>query len=246
MIKNIFGFGCSIYAETIGEMWLDLVSAVLSLGEESFDEKRKRIALMNVRVKTMFQKADDKIIYTYIGKEKIKKMIDFTFSKKIIKDTDIIKSFKRGAKSYYQRIKEGRMLEFVIKRLSAIPESKKAVIVFPTYEDYAKIFEDQYVNDYLPCIVAVQFRLIPNKIGFLLNTTFYARSMDIYQKGHGNFVSIVILSEIVAREVGVKLNKKIKLGFLDGIIADAHIYGETISDAKQIIKRFKNDQKNLE
>jgi len=242
MIKKVKNFGYGIYGKTIGETWISLVEAVLKHGEISYDEKRKRRALLNVRIKSETQKINDEIIDKYAEKEKIEAMIDFTFSKYIIEDIDVIKSFQNGAKSYHHRIKEGRMVEFVIKRLSIIPESKKAVIVFPTYEDYAKIFQDQYVNDYLPCIVAIQFRLIQTKEGYTLNTNFYARSIDAYQKSHGNFLSITKLSNIIAEELSKKLNKKIKVGFLDGMIADAHIYEETFEEAKKTLSSFKNDK----
>jgi thymidylate synthase len=172
-------------------------------------------------------------------------MINFTFSEPVIKDIDVVKSFKKGAKSYYQRIKEGRMLDFVIKRLSLFPESKKAVIVFPTYADYAKIFTDQYINDYLPCIVAIQFRLMESKADYSLNTTFYARSIDAFQKSHGNLLSIAKLSEVIARGLEKNLQKKIKLGFLDGFIADAHIYKETWKSAKETLKQYSKNQENL-
>ena len=172
MIKKIKDFGYNIHGESIWEAWISLVEAIIKHGETSYDEKRKRRALINIRIKSESQKVDDRIIEKYAEKEKTKAMIDFTFSKDIIEDIDVVKSFQNGAKSYYNRIKEGRMVEFVVKRLSLIPESKKAVIVFPTYEDYAKIFQDHYINDYLPCIVAIQFRLVMNKNGYILNTNF--------------------------------------------------------------------------
>lgn len=243
MITKDSNFGFNIYGKSIGEMWISLVEAILKNGEVSYDEKRKRLALMNVRVKSKIQNQEDKIIDSFAENEKTKAMIDFTFSKKVIEDIDVVKSFQKGAKSYYRRIKEGRMVEFVIKRLSMIPESKKAVIVFPTYEDYSKIFKDHYINDYLPCIVAIQFRLIKNGNKFTLNTTFYARSIDAFQKSHGNFLSIAKLSQHLAEGIGKKLKKKVVLGFLDGLIADAHIYDESISLAKKSVsdyhKKFK-------
>lgn len=245
MFIEVPQFGYHVYGESIGEAWISLVEAILVNGEKSLDENRERIALMNIRVKSETQNIDDSIIDKYAEKDKTKAMIDFTFSKEIIEDIDIVKSFQRGAKSYYQRIKEGRMAEFVIKRLSLIPESKKAVITFPTYEDYAKIFDDQYVNDYLPCLVAIQFRLVKSKDGYVLNTNFYARSIDAFQKSHGNFLSIARLSHYVASEIEKNIETKIEMGFLDGIIADAHIYEESLHDAQKAISTYHNDQKNL-
>ncbi|EFD14181.1 predicted protein, partial [Mycobacterium tuberculosis T46] len=88
-------------------------------------------------------------------------------------------------KATHRRIKEGRMIEFVIERLSLIPESKKAVVVFPTYEDYAAVMRN-HRDDYLPCLVSIQFRLLPDGKDYVFHTTFYSRSMAAWQKGHGN------------------------------------------------------------
>jgi thymidylate synthase len=242
MIEELEKFGHNIYGQSVGEAWISLVESILRNGRESYDEGRKRLALMNVRVKSGTQIFEDEIIKKYSDVEKCKAMIDFTFSKDLITDIDVVKSFKKTAKSYHQRIKEGRLAEFVVKRLSMIPESKKAIIVFPEKEDYAKIFKDHYENDYLPCIISIQFRLVPTSSGYTLNTTFYARSIDAYQKSHGNMLSIVKLSGEIAEKLAKNLKKKIKLGFLDGFIADAHIYQETIDSAKDAVERYKRDR----
>ncbi|MET2931742.1 hypothetical protein ABXU93_17685, partial [Mycobacterium tuberculosis] len=138
--------------------------------------------------------------------------------------------FSRGAKSYHRRIKEGRMIEFVIERLSLIPESKKAVVVFPTYEDYAAVMRN-HRDDYLPCLVSIQFRLLPDGKDYVFHTTFYSRSMDAWQKGHGNLLSIAKLSDWVRENVSARIGRKIMLGPLDGMICDVHIYKETYAEA---------------
>lgn len=227
-------FGYQIFGKTLGETWIGLVEAVLKRGRKSFDETRERKALLNVRIKSATQKIPDKIITKYGHQGNLQAMLDLTFSEEIMRDIDVVKSFHIGAKSYHKRIKEGGMLDFVIERLAKIPGSKKAIMVFPTYEDYRAVLENQS-DDYLPCIVTIQFRLIPNKKGFVLNTSFYARSMDVYQKGHGNLIALAKLSEIVARGVSQKIKKNIRLGFLDGIIADAHIYKESFSESRKNI-----------
>jgi len=239
MIKHLDKFGYNVDGKTIGEAWISLVEAILTKGEISYDEGRKRLALQNVRIKSATQELEDTIIDRFAEKEKTKAMIDFTFSKEAIEDIDVVKSFHDKAKSYCLRIKEGRLIEFVIKRLSNIPESKKAVIVFPTNDDYAKIFDNQYMNDYLPCLVAIQFRLFKSGKGYVINTNFYARSIDAFQKSHGNFLSIAKLTHDIAAELEKNLKAKIRIGFLDGMIADAHIYEECFFNAKDSIKGYK-------
>ncbi|KBB08528.1 hypothetical protein AO41_02753, partial [Mycobacterium tuberculosis M1787] len=153
-------FGVQIYGATIGDTWAGLVRAVLDLGSQCFDEDRERIALSNVRIKSSVQNYPDLTIEEHCNSDQLKAMLDFMFNTDTMEDIDVVKSFSRGAKSYHRRIKEGRMIEFVIERLSLIPESKKAVVVFPTYEDYAAVMRN-HRDDYLPCLVSIQFRFEP-------------------------------------------------------------------------------------
>jgi len=230
--NNGNGFGPQIFAPTIGTMWAELVKEILSSGETCFDEGRERMAVSNVRVKSAAQNYPDPLIDEHCNEDQLKAMLDLVFEKDEMLDIDVVQSFSPGAKSYCHRIKEGRMVEFVIERLSLIPESKKAVIVFPTYEDYAAVMQD-HNDDYLPCLVSIQFRLLPMNGGYTMHTTFYSRSMDAWQKGHGNFLSIAMLSDQIREEISRRIDKPIDLGPLDGLICDAHIYNEKYEEARE-------------
>lgn len=230
-------FGNQIHGETIGAMWADLVRAILASGEKCYDEGRERIALNNVRVKSEAQNYPDPDIETVCNGDQLKAMLDLMFEKDVMEDIDVVKSFSPGAKSYRHRIKEGKMVDFVIERLSLIPESKKAVIVFPTYEDYAAVMRN-HNDDYLPCLVSIQFRLLPVDEGYIMNTNFYSRSMDAWQKGHGNFLSMAMLSDHIRNEISKRIERPISLGSLDGLICDVHIYNEKYDEARERITKL--------
>jgi thymidylate synthase len=232
-------FGHQIFAATIGEMWAGLVKATLKHGATSYDERRERIALSNIRVKSATQNYPDPIIERHSDPDQLKAMLDFMFSRDVMEDIDVVHSFSPGAKSYRQRIKDGKMIDFVVERLSLIPESKKAVMVFPTYDDYAAVMRN-HQDDYLPCLVSIQLRLIPEGAGFVQNTTFYSRSMDVWQKGHGNFLSMAMLSDHIRKEIGARIGKTIRLGPLDGMICDGHIYNEKYAEAEEHMARLKS------
>jgi thymidylate synthase len=241
MLYNHTNFGYSVYNTTVGASWLESVEAVLEHGETTFDEGRKRLSLQSFRIKSESQDiANDHDIETYGDKENIAKVVALNFEQPKMVDIDVNPSFGPGAKSYYARIQEGRMLEFAIKRLSTIPESKKAVIVFPTYEDYEAVLTNPW-NDYLPCIVSVQFRMLPNGGSgrYKLNTIFNARSLDVFQKGLGNFVAITMMSEMVAKGISENTGREISLGFVEGLITDVHLYEETFDAAKEVIAKTK-------
>jgi len=230
-IKISKEFGTQIHGPTIGVVWANLVKAILDADETSWDEDRERIAVQNVRGKSITQMFPDPTIEALCDAEQLKEMVGFMFEYDKMVDIDVVQSFSPGAKSYCYRIKEGRMIEFVIERLSLIPESKKACIVFPTYEDYTAVMAN-HQDDYLPCLVSIQFRLLPKDDGYVMNTNFYSRSMDPWQKGHGNLIAIAMLSDHVAKEISKRINKPIELGPLDGMICDAHIYKEMYEEAR--------------
>ena len=82
--------------------------------------------------------------------------------------------------------------------------------------------------------------------GYHMNTIFNARSIDAFQKSGGNFAAMAVLSKEVAKKLEKKLKTTIWPGALDGIIADAHIYNETIKDAQKIIGMYKKYDNNNE
>jgi len=241
MYKNIEPFGYHILGDSIGESWISLVKCLLEKGENSRDEKRGRIALRNVRIKINKFDIPDETLDKYADKEKIESIIYLTFKGEEMYDFDIIPSFSAGPKSYYARLKEGKMVEYIIDRLSKIPESKKAVISFIDWKDYELVMADHY-DDYLPCICNIQFRLIKENSGWKMTTVLFARSMDGFQKGAGNLLATAMLSQKVAKQISKNLKVPVICESMDCFVTDIHIYEECINNAKEIIK--KHDENN--
>lgn len=247
MYVKLEPFGYNIYGETIGGVWLSLVEAIIKNGLLTEDEGRKRFSLQNIRIKSATQSFPDALIEKYGNKKNVDEIIELTFTKDIMCDFDVVPSFSPGSKSYHARIKDWEMLDFVVARLAEIPESKKAIMSFVRQEDYQRVL-DRPKDDYLPCITTVQFRLIKmnGERGYHMNTLFSARSIDAYQKAGGNFAAISLLSKEVVERLKEKLNINVWVEPLDGFITDAHIYQETIEEAKEIIKSYKHYDQNIE
>ena len=125
-----------VCGENIGSTWLNLVDIVLSRGALDFDEGRERIYLRSVVIRSLTQLFPDIFIEKYGKKENIDAMIDLMFHNKEMYDFDVVPSFSHGGQSYYARIKNWKMIDFVVNRLAIIPESKKAVMSFIRKEDY--------------------------------------------------------------------------------------------------------------
>ena len=247
MYIKVEPFGYLVYGEIIGSAWLSLVESLLKNGQITKDEGRERLCLQNIRVRSATQTFPDPLIEKYGNKDNVNDILSLTFEKDIMHDFDVVPSFSPGSKSYYARIKDWSMIDFVVKRLSEIPESKKAIMSFIREEDYVQVLGTPK-DDYLPCITTIQFRLIKmdKGRGYHMNTIFNARSIDAYQKSGGNFAAIAVLSKEIAKKLEKNLKMPVWTGALDGIIADAHIYNETIEEAKKIIGLYKKYDNNNE
>ncbi len=228
-----------IFGKTMGETWIDLIEAVVTEGKVCFDENRKRLALDNVRIKSETQDSSDTVVAAFGNKSNIETMLKLTFQEPEMYDCDVTPSFSSGAKSYFQRIQEGKLFDFVVRRLSAIPESKKAVLVFPTKEDYEQVLGNMH-DDYLPCLVSVQFRLVNDGESYRLNTTGNFRSMDVFQKGHGNLVALAKMTELLAGRISANVGVSVSTGYLDGLIVDAHIYENTLEEARKMLNSYRS------
>lgn len=234
MIKFIEPFGYHIDAGSVGEAWLDLLEAIVAHGDKTFDEGRARLSLQNVRIRLSDFRLPDPLIEKYGDKEKIDGIVYLTFKGEEMYDFDVVPSFSPGARSYYARIKEGRMDEYVVKRLTNIPESKKGVISFIHWDDYKAVLDTPF-DDYLPCILTVQLRMLERGDGYVLNTIFNARSLDAFQKGNGNLIAIGMLAGRIARRLEENLGKSVEIGSIDGLVTDAHVYDECLADARHIL-----------
>ncbi|HJZ05460.1 hypothetical protein A2634_04295 [Candidatus Amesbacteria bacterium RIFCSPHIGHO2_01_FULL_48_32] len=247
MWVNLEPFGYNLYGETIGSAWMNLVGVVLKNGQLTNDEGRKRLSLQNIRIKSLTQVFPDPLMEKYGNKKNIEEIISLTFDKEIMHDFDIVPSFSPGSQSYFARIKNWKMMDFVVERLAEIPESKKAIMSFVRKEDYERTL-NRPRDDYLPCITTIQFRLlkIDEDKGFHLNTIFNARSIDAYQKAGGNMAAISLLSKEVCKRLEKKLKVHVWTGPLDGFVTDAHIYQETMKEAKKVYAMYKHYDQNIE
>lgn len=242
MDLHCYNFGCTIEAHSLGEAWLGLVESCIKNGKLEYDENRARFALHGVRV-IMYNYAHpdvDPIIQKYANHKSIGAMRKLAFEVDAMQDFDITPSFRTGSKSYKKRLEEGNMIDFVVRRLTRIPESKKGVIVFPTYEDYENVTNSPF-NDYLPCIVSLQFRLHKVKDNeYVINTHFFMRSQDAYQKNISDLVIFADITNVIIKKLEKSLGACIKIGVMDGYITDAHVYKNTYDEAFGLLSTYLN------
>ncbi len=219
---------------------MGLVEVILEKGKVTFDEGRERKSLQNVVFRIDKPSVSDKIIDRFGDKENVDGIIYLTFKGEEMYDFDVVPSFSPGAKSYYTRLKEGRMIEYVIKRLSEIPESKKGVISFIHWDDYQSVLDTPY-DDYLPCMTTIQIRLLEKEKFWNMNVIFHARSLDGYQKANGNLLAVTMIAEKIKKGLNKNLKKSVQMNQITGMITDVHIYKECYKKAQRVLKQYKNE-----
>ena len=234
MIERIENIGYAVYGKSLGETWLQMVETVIKNGSFEPDENRGRFAVHNLRFASETTDINDELIEKYGDQSKIDAMKRVVFESDVMVDFDITPSFRTGAKSYKKRLEEGDMVEFVVNRLAKIPESKKAVMVFPTYEDYGAVTTSPW-NDYLPCIVALQFRVAKRRGQYYLDLTLFMRSWDGFQKGAGDLIVTSMIGNVVRHQLEDKLDIEIQPGRMDGLVTDVHVYENTYENAQQVV-----------
>ena len=74
MIERIENVGYAVYGETLGEMWLQMVEAILKNGSFELDENRGRFAVKNLRFASATTDVNDELIDKYGDQEKIDAM----------------------------------------------------------------------------------------------------------------------------------------------------------------------------
>ena len=237
MIERIQDVGYIVHGKTLGDTWLAMVEAVLKNGSFELDENRGRFAVRNLRFSAESTQTNDTLIEKFGDKSKIDAMKRVFFESDEMRDFDITPSFRNGAKSYKKRLEEGNMIDFVVNRLAKIPESKKAVMVFPTYEDYDAVTNSPW-NDYLPCIVALQHRVAKRQGKVYLDITLFMRSWDTFQKGAGDLLVVSMVGDIVRKELEKRLGVEILPGRIDGFVTDVHIYENTYQQAQDVVFQY--------
>lgn len=242
-ITKVNNVGFSVYGDTLGELWQNMVETILKNGNYEMDENRGRFALRNLRFSAGVADPNDEIITKYGDPKKLDAMKKVFFEADTMFDFDITPSFRSGAKSYKKRLEEGKMIKFVVERLTKIPESKKAVMVFPTYEDYDAVLNSPW-NDYLPCITAIQFIISKRMKKEYLDLILFMRSWDGFQKGAGDLTVVSMLGDIVRKKLEEKLKTKISTGRLDGFVTDIHIYENTYEAAQNMNFAYKDKEIN--
>ena len=192
-----------IFAETIGEAWLEIARLILTDGAASSFDGLAHTEIELVTLEIARPDPDDSLITQHADADWLAWMrANFTERTRVAALGD--------ARSYASRLFDyagaGRdQLEWVIDRLRRDPISSNAAIT---------TFEPLTDTSYIPCVSLLDFWLRQGRLELIA----YAHSIDFGKKGFGNLVQLAELQRHVARRLGVPEGRLVM------VIKSAHIY----------------------
>lgn len=194
--------------QSIGEAWIKLLKMVYMNGKILNDEL-KEIPNCSFVIKNI--DINDVILTRYSDKEHILEM------KHVFQD-NVDNKFKHSYAHLIRGPKGKSDLSDVIDLLLRNNFSKRATVVFiPDNE-----------NEKVPCIQCIHFILRDGK----LETTYFARSQDIYSKFYADIIAINDFSLKIAK------NLKLKTSQLCGFVSSLHIYNQNMENVRQLLSEL--------
>ena len=203
-----------LYANTIGECWINSIKLVMNSGNEYFDEDVKIKELLGLSVEIENPKLDDEIIEELGDSLVISRTLD-KFSKGVNMPD---RPFTYGACIYDKNGID--QFEWLVDRLKLKKETKSATICLLTPGSK---------DTNLPCLTTIDAKIRNNT----LILQFFFRSQNIFGRQYANLLALAKLQYDLAQRCSVKV------GSLKGYVASAHIYEYDFEQANLVCSNKK-------
>jgi len=149
---------------------------------------------------------------------KLKNLVDFDLNKKISEQVGIQKIPIEVIK--FPKIDQ---IEYIIKKLKEKPYSRRAQAI-----TWRPLVDPFHIDP--PCLQRIYMRVKDDKL--IMQTTW--RSRDLFRAWEANVNGMIRIQKYVAEQLGVETGHY--LDFSNSL----HIYGNTISEVKDMFERMKN------
>ena len=198
-----------IITKKIGECWLKSIDVVMSNGSPTYDEDVKLKEVQGLAVKIEYPDVNDEIIYRYGDSD----VINHTLKKfeKGISMPD--RPFTYGDRIYNKNSVD--QYEWILERIRNKRETKSATICLLNEGDN---------SPNIPCLTTIDVKIRDNAV----DLQFFYRSQNIVGRQYANYLALAKLQKDLAESLNVKV------GFLAGYIASAHIYEYDFEYAKSL------------
>lgn len=203
-----------IAAETIGEAWLEVASAILSRGVSGTWEGLPMVEVFRAVLEIRSPRIEDPIVERHGDSERLAWMRANFVERGAVAELG-------GSDSYATRLYDyGRsghdQIRWVIGRIAANPATRDATIT---------TFQPLTDKSYIPCVSLLDFWLREGD----LQLDVYAHSIDFGTKGYANLVELASLQSHVAGEL------RVATGTLTMTVKSAHIYETELETMRRIV-----------
>ena len=213
-----------IEAETLGEAWVGIASAILETGLEGNWEGVPIVELFRATVAARSPTVDDRIIAAYGDPERLAWMTANFTDRSPVEELGHADSY---ATRLYDYGHSGRdQIRWVIDRITANPSTRDATVT---------TFQPLTDNSYVPCISLLDFWLLDGA----LQLEVYAHGIDFGTKGYANLVELAALQARVAHELGVRI------GALTMTVKSAHLYRTELELMQRLVAAAESDRELL-
>jgi thymidylate synthase len=203
-----------IEADTPGEAWMAIASAILADGVAGNWEGEPIVEVFRATLDVRSPKVDDPIIAQHGDPERLAWMhANFADGSRVAElgDSDSY------ATRLYDYAHTGRdQIRWVVDRIAANPWTRDATVT---------TFQPLTDTSYIPCVSLLDFWLVEGA----LQLAVYAHAIDFGTKGYANLVELAALQSRVASDLGVAV------GTLTLTVKSAHIYQTELALMRRLV-----------
>jgi thymidylate synthase len=203
-----------IEAETLGEAWIAIASAILAGGVPGNWEGEPIVEVFRATVDVRSPKVDDPIIARHGDPERLAWMhANFTDRSRVAELGD---SDSYATRLYDYAHAGHDQIRWVIDRIAANPWTRDATVT---------TFQPLTDTSYIPCVSLLDFWLAKGA----LQLAVYAHAIDFGTKGYANLVELAALQAHVARDLGAAV------GTMTMTVKSAHIYQTELAMMRRLV-----------
>jgi thymidylate synthase len=203
-----------IEAETLGEAWIAIASAILAGGVPGNWEGEPIVEVFRATLDVRSPKVDDPIIARHGDPERLAWMhANFTDHSRVAELGD---SDSYATRLYDYAHTGHDQIRWVIDRIAANPWTRDATVT---------TFQPLTDTSYIPCVSLLDFWLAKGA----LQLAVYAHAIDFGTKGYANLVELAALQAHVARDLGAAV------GTMTMTVKSAHIYQTELAMMRRLV-----------
>lgn len=201
-----------IKEKSLGEAWIKAMKAVMSEGEDIWDEDTALREIRNLYFTIEDIVDNDSIIQKYADHDRVQLM------KKKYATCGLVGDYKIDYGSYIYNNNGVNQIEWIIDRIKHKAETKSATITL--HRPGEKM---------LACLSMLDFKYRNN----VLDMNAVYRSQNIYWSHPGNMLALRQIQKDVADALNLKTGK------VDLVVFSAHIYKSDFENVREILGDFK-------